>query len=1593
MYKAYDVAHNNTDRDHGAHVEYLKLQEHACFRDQAMLLNMYKTGEKLLRCVFLAHEGNNHFSPCICSDEPGQTSIDAVQEWFATRLVEGTRRIASWTQQVAQEALRPDKDLSTIIPADRAAILERRFKMSLPDQLRDQMLSLKANYTFAQFLVESQSTDRKPVLYDFVDLLEFKWPGFTERVISIAIAAVTLNPVVLQASGTGTGTGVHVHDHDTQSSRYTSTPGSSSASGAHARVHVDSNVETNVRVRPTVRASIATMVPVNHIPAFCCCRAANLSTGCVAMLLPRQVITLRIDHPCHSYMRGEIHTDTYYARVKQYAMQELLAGKLRYLEISGNTGHAHVPGHGAHVIDHDMHSSASGGSHTPKYHLLVKSNIVVNSQKTQGPAAAHASVNISSKLYSFCRSGVMAVLGIGDRTWTAVMKGIDVLQSRPGSTMFAVPDRNRKAESQIKYLTDHVNGGLQCQQLTIGAIAEEIAIRYVLSLKGVVAHEMPGRGPAFVEVPKSMLDDYNNDYGSLMRSVFEGQNVELPEVFGSKLNEHDSKVPRDRQEWYRFVWMGTYKELHRFFVNEAEIVLRVFHQAMTLKFQQFKDAQDPDRDAVHAYVEVLDIDYNWIKTRLKFALIVAQSESTAKGNMSFRARGYDEETLELAELLDIYLPALNAITEFCSNDLNSESSKRKSSKEYTCQVHQDAYMHPFFHSTASESSFLSNVILGEGLFTKLFEHRSTLHRGPLFNFKWPDKGWRFGCCAACAAYHVMCQYTADYTSAQLKEAKAIFDHHLWLQAIQRKYYEDLFTLAVSSTSAKGPPQLYLYTIDAASSHAHPMTLQKPDTRKSSINVGMVGTISAGMFSNVIFTALQWGKGPNVMLTILHAQLRADLLKQQKLGMPIRRKLVLETDNAGGEFKNVLLLVYLAQLLLWGVFEEIEYVTLLRGHTHSFIDGFFGNITRAVYSKERVQGLAESAKGVETVNHATIFDRPSAYQYDEDDDTLRDINLDPAAVRVESMPPASVQHVQSGIAESLTGTANSKSSNAKERQHRGKAKAYYLDNVYDWEYYFQNCHAVGKLSGHSQPHAFLFQVEPGGGHVNLRTKAYANRSFSAESLIILKRSEMRDPKDMRYKTVTLDTPDKLNWPTFQKDWMHMGLSKEAMDAFNHLITDWHEKRPTQAHSIGMKSLFHPVRNLARDPDDISCFRYKGLRDDESVQYAPPLHGTSTSGVSTDRKPSIRVPVDDDFIKCSAADDERTEVGILKNTVKNLKEVPWAQQPQQVKNLMKEAIALMKYEPLKLKPHSKAAKGSKSSRKVERKSRVRTNVAHDRDAAKDAPEGEMNFEDPDPTDDDSSSSNSSTSDSSTDSVHDRIDWEVGTVVRAKWLKWPDNGWYDDAVIALSSKKSPESRKVKYMVAFDDGDDQWCDPSQIRASLHVDRHLRTGIIDHDTSTTKDASDLQSSANSSSIADHEEILVATSRGSKFNQCTWGLVQPTENKFAAGDKVQARWWGDRKKRRLAEIVNSVNGGYTIKFDEDDTLQWTPVIWKKEGSDTLDLDMLSAVLVPAPAGDKTAPTGTATAHVTGKRAIKLKSREADNRIAEPNSTRPKSRRK
>ena len=193
-----------------------------------------------------------------------------------------------------------------------------------------------------------------------------------------------------------------------------------------------------------------------------------------------------------------------------------------------------------------------------------------------------------------------------------------------------------------------------------------------------------------------------------------------------------------------------------------------------------------------------------------------------------------------------------------------------------------------------------------------------------------SKSFRMGVCDACMEYQQI-KITKGITEA----TKWKYEHNK-LTSLSREHCNQL-----RSDASQNPFKTLYIQFDGKQASYLPHLIPIP---KETQNVRRVRTtvygvkLFAGDGSTHFYVALpHWTAGANLSITILFNSIIQHFKNIKHQRPP---QLVIQVDNCVKDGKNKTLYAFAAHLVYWNWFKEVQFISLIQGHTHDLIDAEF-----------------------------------------------------------------------------------------------------------------------------------------------------------------------------------------------------------------------------------------------------------------------------------------------------------------------------------------------------------------------------------------------------------------------------------------------------------------------------------------------------------------------------------------------------------------------------------------------------------------------------------------------------------------------------
>ena len=205
-----------------------------------------------------------------------------------------------------------------------------------------------------------------------------------------------------------------------------------------------------------------------------------------------------------------------------------------------------------------------------------------------------------------------------------------------------------------------------------------------------------------------------------------------------------------------------------------------------------------------------------------------------------------------------------------------------------------------------------------------------------------QKHKRFAQCSDCFSLHSAIALTKS-EAAVAQYVQTLRLHRAHVANTKGKYYKHMEKARGLRTKV-GYLSIIIDGMDQSKTNVpHVVREAKGMDSMEKLNVHVTGFIAHG-FMHAIYTWLDnFAKDPNMTITILVEGLH-DLRRLYGPSWKMPRKLYLQLDNPTGENKNKFLIMFLACLVYFCVFDKIKLSFLLVGHTHEDIDQFFSRLS-------------------------------------------------------------------------------------------------------------------------------------------------------------------------------------------------------------------------------------------------------------------------------------------------------------------------------------------------------------------------------------------------------------------------------------------------------------------------------------------------------------------------------------------------------------------------------------------------------------------------------------------------------------------------
>ena len=198
--------------------------------------------------------------------------------------------------------------------------------------------------------------------------------------------------------------------------------------------------------------------------------------------------------------------------------------------------------------------------------------------------------------------------------------------------------------------------------------------------------------------------------------------------------------------------------------------------------------------------------------------------------------------------------------------------------------------------------------------------------------------------------------------------------NLWVKHLEQVRQERLSYYTRRAQAERDPGNYISLILDFSQAIQLPLIAKPPKAYAMKLQTRypmlIGGIIDHGQNKNIYYyPSHQFGKGPNMIISMLHNHLHRNYFSQSGL-QP--RTLFLQADNCAGENKNRYLMGYLSWLVHQGAFDHIYFNFLPVGHTHEDIDQLFSNL-----HKIRMQGTCHTPAEFYTLLRSAYLDGPHA----------------------------------------------------------------------------------------------------------------------------------------------------------------------------------------------------------------------------------------------------------------------------------------------------------------------------------------------------------------------------------------------------------------------------------------------------------------------------------------------------------------------------------------------------------------------------------------------------------------------------------------
>ena len=193
-----------------------------------------------------------------------------------------------------------------------------------------------------------------------------------------------------------------------------------------------------------------------------------------------------------------------------------------------------------------------------------------------------------------------------------------------------------------------------------------------------------------------------------------------------------------------------------------------------------------------------------------------------------------------------------------------------------------------------------------------------------------SKSFRMGICDTCA------QIQEIKSTKGSDEAKRWKYEHNKLTSSSREHCNQLRTHA-----SQHPFQTLYLQFDGKQAsylpHLFPIPKETQNVRKVRTTVYGVKLFAGDGKTHFYIALPHWTAGANLSITILYNSI-IQHLKKLKHQRP--SQLVIQVDNCVKDGKNKTLYAFAAHLVYWNWFKEVQFISLIQGHTHDLIDAEF-----------------------------------------------------------------------------------------------------------------------------------------------------------------------------------------------------------------------------------------------------------------------------------------------------------------------------------------------------------------------------------------------------------------------------------------------------------------------------------------------------------------------------------------------------------------------------------------------------------------------------------------------------------------------------